>query len=135
METQEKKKISVFLAEDDDLLAKSMANLLVSKGLQVLVADSVKTARVKLDNQKFAVLILDIQLKDGNTLELIREIRNDRKGPNKDTPIILTSGLLDKSLINTLGHYVQDALVKPFKSEELIHRIVTVLKGKTHDKR
>jgi CheY-like chemotaxis protein len=71
--------LQILLVEDHEDSARMLACLLTLHGFRVEVAGTVRAAREKAHQLRYDVLISDLQLPDGNGLDLMRELR--RSGP------------------------------------------------------
>lgn len=110
----------IFLADDDQhmlLLAE-----LIFKGWEVdfqLSSDGAQALKILGDN-KFDVILLDIQMPGKTGLEIVQLIRSKPDHPNYSTPIISISANVLKSDIH---HYLEsgfyDYLTKPFREVEM----------------
>src|SRR5438067_12458361 len=81
-------------------------------------------ARLKFDEEKPALVILDLGLPDANGLDLLREIRK-----HADTPVLaLTARAEDVQKIEALEAGMDDYLTKPFNPKELVARVRAVLR-------
>jgi DNA-binding response OmpR family regulator len=126
---QDLRRFQILLAEDEPELAEVLTDALHEKGHKVIVCNSVSWVQQKLANQRFDLLIFDINLVDGTTERLIEHIRtHEYANLNMETPIIIISGFLDASVVANVRKYVQGALVKPFSIDDLDKRIRAVLK-------
>lgn len=67
----------VLLIDDEEKLRNLMARIigLEGEGFDVVQADSAKSARKKLNQEDFDVVICDVKLPDGNGVDLITEIK------------------------------------------------------------
>ena len=84
-------------------------------------------ARVKLDEERPALVILDLGLPDANGLDLLREMR--RKA---DTPVLaLTARAEDLQKIEALESGMDDYMTKPFNPKELVARVRAILRRTT----
>ena len=96
---------------------------------QVDVADTIRTAKLKLKSNTYSLLLLDVLLPDGSGMDLCREIQSDPQYQN--IPIVfLTSkdSISDKVLGFSIG--VDDYIVKPFDPAELSARVdVRIMKS------
>lgn len=78
----------------------------------------------EIENKKFDLIITDLRLPNLNGDELIRRMKSS-KGPNRQTPVVLTSGYLSDFGDGkaTLGDEQSDASVyllpKPFRRRDL----------------
>ena len=117
---------NVLVVEDDEELRNTLVNALARAGFGAFGASSVREARSKLRNQKFACLLFDIHLGDERADEVIAELRGLRSHPNADTPIIVVSGHLDRDLIGSIRAHVQGALVKPFRLDAVLEAVKRV---------
>ncbi len=115
----------ILLVEDDTLLANSLKKFLEMHGLDVEVAYSFEEATELLERKKYDIYVLDVNLGDGDGIELLESLRHFKD----DTPTIFISALTDISTIaRGFNAGAEDYLKKPFDPEELVVRIKARLK-------
>ena len=110
----------ILLIEDDRLIGESIQQILESKNYKVDWFEDGQSLLIAIKNNKFDVIILDLNLPDISGEKLIRIIRNQKI----TTPIIIIStrnSIDDK--VNILDIGADDFITKPFDSSELIARI------------
>ncbi len=111
------KGLKVFLLDDDVALAQLVSRELESRGLQVRTAHSLAQARVSFPKFAADLAISDINLPDGNGLELVREWRKSH--PEMPVIFVTAHGAIDSAITAfRLGAF--DYLQKPFVIEDLI---------------
>lgn len=87
-------------------------------------ADSVKSARQAIEEEIPELVILDINLPDGDGFSLFREIRE-----SSDVPILFLSARdADSDRLFGLGLGADDYMVKPFLMQELLLRLSGILR-------
>ena len=87
-------------------------------------ADSVKAARQAIAEEMPELVILDINLPDGDGFSLFREIR-----AHSDVPILFLSARdADSDRLFGLGLGADDYLTKPFLMQELLLRVSGILR-------
>jgi DNA-binding NarL/FixJ family response regulator len=91
-----KRRISVVIVEDHDLLADNLVRLLESGGdiRVVAVATTVADAITAVDQHTPDLVVMDHRLPDGTGIDATRRIKADRP----DLPVILLTGALDQSI-------------------------------------
>lgn len=107
---------SVLVVDDEPTLLKNVVRSLRRDGFEVLTATDNANAGWTMRERKVDALCLDINLPDGNGLDLLEEVR--RTAP--DLPVIVISGVpttQNKARAAALG--VQSFLEKPFALSEL----------------
>ncbi len=110
----------IFLLEDDTALSRGIRMALCGAERDVILADSIAQAREKLEEVRFNLLILDINLPDGSGLDLLRNLRNR----GDDTPVILlTANDLEMDEVNGLEAGADDYITKPFSLAVLRARV------------
>ncbi len=115
----------ILLVEDDRLLADSLKRYLESEGFEVDVAYSFNEAVDMLDRKKYDMYVLDVNLGDGDGIELLEDLRRFAD----DTPTIFISALTDiKTITRGFNAGAEDYIKKPFDPEELVVRIKARLK-------
>jgi DNA-binding NtrC family response regulator len=106
----------VLVVDDEATLLKNVARSLRAGGFEVITAPDCADARKALSRGHVDALCLDINLPDGDGLELLEEIR--RTAP--DLPTIVISGAAtaeNRSRAARLG--VHEFLRKPFRLADL----------------
>ena len=69
--------MKILIIEDDVALAQGIAMVLEEEGYETLVASSLKKGKELLEKESFQLLILDINLPDGNGLEFCKIHRKE----------------------------------------------------------
>jgi len=122
----------VLLVEDDPQFSKVASRMLGLRGYEVRTAPDVPTARRffgefgELGERSTGVVLMDIELPDGNGIDLCREIR-----ATSDVPVIFVSGLeKTDALVESAFDAGGDAYMsKPVNFNELAKRIEEVMQG------
>src|SRR5256885_561002 len=104
----------VLIVDDDADSAATMRELVGVDRFSVAVAHTLRDARRQMAMQPPSLVLLDLQLPDGNGMDLF----GDQQVP-QDSQIVLVTGhaSLDSS-IEALRRGAMDYLVKPVRSEE-----------------
>ncbi|CRI34279.1 copper response regulator transcription factor CrdR [Helicobacter heilmannii] len=115
---------TLFLLEDDFLLHKALAEFLEHAGFAVVGAYNQARALEILGQQSFDLLLLDVQLPEGDSFELLETLRD----LSINTPAIFISVRGDiHALRQAFGVGASDYLKKPFDLEELRLRMERLL--------
>ena len=119
------------------MIEDNSANILYSKdmfeqwNLPLDIAPCLEDAR-KLLTCKYDVILSDVKLPDGDGLEFIGEIRNNKDAINNKTPvIILTASATTKGAERAKELDVKSYLSKPFPPNELINELHNVFNLKS----
>ncbi|MDR3605945.1 MAG: response regulator transcription factor [Oligoflexia bacterium] len=114
----------VLLVEDDPLIVKTLKMSLPYKGFEVTSCESFKQGIETFRSRSFDVVLLDVNLPDGNGFELCREIRKE----NDTVPILMLTAKTDEaSAVQGLGEGADDYIRKPYGVQELTARITRLL--------
>lgn len=114
---------NILLVEDDKSIAYSLKEALEKRNYHVFLAN-LKSEALQQLNPYIDLIILDIQLPDGNGIELCQEIRQ-----NNQTPILFLSCLnTEETIVKGLNAGGDDYICKPFGIKELCARIECVLR-------
>ena len=105
----------ILLLEDDALLGKRLAARLESMGAEVTTATNLAEARGALGNLHFDFALLDLNLPDGLSLDLLRE----RIIPENVVTVLMTAEGGVRSAVDAIRLGAADYLAKPFDFEEL----------------
>ena len=108
----------ILIVEDDECIADSLKEMLENRDYIVEVSYSKKETLEKL-NEYIDLILLDIQLPDGNGISLCKEIKE-----KYEMPIIFLSCLNDEeTIVRGLNEGGDDYVCKPFGIKELCARI------------
>ena len=114
----------ILLVEDNEIIIKGLKYSLEQEGFEITPAKSVYDAKIKLENNKYNLIILDVMLPDGNGFELCKYIKEREKTP----VIFLTAKDEEQDVVKGLELEAEDYIIKPFRTRELILRINNILK-------
>jgi DNA-binding response OmpR family regulator len=122
----------LLLVEDDPVIATFLADNLTADGYDVLLADTVLDALTLLEDERPDIAVVDIRLREGTGLELIRRVRAaDGVATRLDPslPVVVLSaqaGELDR--VRGFERGADDFVAKPFAYGELRLRVAAVLR-------
>ena len=112
---------NILLIEDNDYIIKGIKYLLETNNYKMSIAKTLKEASNLLAN-KYDLIILDLMLPDGDGLEFYEENLKNK------TTLILTAKDDEDVISSSLDAGVEDYIIKPFRSKELLSRINKILK-------
>ena len=116
--------MKIIIIEDDLVLAQGVKLALAKEGYEVICCASLKAARQVLDKEPVSLIILDINLPDGDGLEFCRTYQQV-----SSTPILmLTAKDTEQDEIDGLMAGARDYITKPFHIGVLRARVKVLLK-------
>ena len=124
--------MKIFLLEDDDAIGMGLKYSLEKEGYEVTLAKTVSEAKVSSKANEYDLCILDINLPDGSGYDVCKDIKE-----SGDVPVIfLTAADAEVNVVMGLEMGADDYICKPFRVNELMARIKSVLRraGKTSEK-
>ncbi len=121
----------ILIVEDDSLLNKTLAYNLTSDGYEVTGVLNARTATTKLSSSEYDLVLLDINLPDGNGYDLCRLI----KPAHPDTMVIfLTANDQESDQIRGYEVGAVDYITKPFSIGALQRKISAMFSMLEHHK-
>lgn len=116
--------MNLFLLEDDDAIGMGLKYSLEKEGYTVTHVRTKIEAMESWKNGTYDLCILDINLPDGNGYDVCRYIKE-----KEDTPVIfLTASDAEVNVVMGLEMGADDYVCKPFRINEFMARIKTVLR-------
>ena len=114
----------ILLVEDDEAIGMGLTYSLEKEGYEVLVAKNAADARAAWKPETYDICVLDINLPDGSGYDLCRQIKR-----SEDVPVIfLTAVDAEVNVVMGLELGADDYICKPFRINELMARIRSVLR-------
>ena len=122
---------TILVVEDETSIASFVAAYLRNAGYAVKTAASAQTALITLAGETPALVILDLNLPDGDGVELCRRIRK-----TSDVPILMLTAR-DEDIDKIIGLEVgaDDYMTKPFNPRELVARVKSILRRAAPERR
>jgi DNA-binding response OmpR family regulator len=117
--------MKILIIEDELALAESIGLYLTDEGYVCELAYDYSSASFKINAYDYDCVIVDINLPDGNGLDIIRELKKSR-APSGIIIISARNSLDDR--ITGLDIGADDYLVKPFNLSELNSRVKSVIR-------
>lgn len=114
----------ILVVEDERAISEPLAKLLAREGFEATVAGTVADALAEFAAGAPDLILLDLNLPDGDGRDVAREIRRSSGVPI----IMLTARGTETDRIVGLEIGADDYVVKPFSSAEVIARIRAVLR-------
>lgn len=114
----------LLVVEDDKAIAQFLISSLSAAGMNASLSQTLQQALESFKTKKPQLMILDLELPDGDGKELIKQLRE-----HSDIPIIVLSARQseqEKVACFNLG--ADDYLAKPFGIQELLARVQVALK-------
>ncbi|MDD3769064.1 response regulator transcription factor [Sulfuricurvum sp. IAE1] len=115
----------ILLLEDDPNLSESVGEYLEENGYEVVCVYDAQEAEDAMFEQKFDLLLLDVNVPGGDGFSLLKSSRADG---NATPAIFITSRNAMSDLESGFESGGDDYLRKPFELKELLLRIKTILK-------
>ncbi|MDQ0595069.1 DNA-binding response OmpR family regulator [Chryseobacterium ginsenosidimutans] len=110
----------ILIAEDDELILKTIEHKLLKEGHEVVLSRNGKEAIETLKNESIDLAITDIMMPFASGIEILSAI----KIMGKQIPVIMLSSMgQEEVVLNAFDLGASDFIVKPFSPNELILRI------------
>ena len=114
----------ILIVEDDLQISQFLQSSLKASGYQTLSASTIAVGKQLLSEHKPALLLLDLNLPDGDGRDFIAYVRK-----NSDIPILVISARQsEQEKVDCFNLGADDYLAKPFGVNELLARIKVSLK-------
>jgi two-component system alkaline phosphatase synthesis response regulator PhoP len=121
--------LNILIVEDETNLGDTLYDYLDSKGFNCKLETTIESAKERFLSEDFKthVLLLDINLPDGNGLDLARELREIRQ----DFVLLFLSAMNDpETKFEGLNLGAEDYITKPFDLRELNLRLNRIIENK-----
>ncbi|WP_040330535.1 response regulator transcription factor [Clostridium ihumii] len=118
---------TILIIEDDRILNRGVSFALKKEGYDILSAYTKLEGKQIILNNKIDFLLLDINLPDGNGIELCTEIREKVSFPI----VYFTANDTEEDMVKGFESGCDDYIAKPFSVELLKHKISAMLRRNT----
>ncbi|NUU99939.1 transcriptional regulator [Marinitoga sp. 1154] len=116
---------SILIVEDDPDIKDILKTYLEIERYEIFEVDSINEMTKFLNSNKVDIILLDIMLPDGDSVDILPYIRSK----NKNTGIIIISAKnTDRDKIFGIESGADDYITKPFNPREVVARVRALLK-------
>lgn len=122
---------SLLLLEDEPLLRRRLASQLEQLGFEVTLADSVSSARRALQSIDFDCALLDVNLPDGRSIELLEQ----KVLPANVITIMMTAEGGISGAVDAIRRGADDYVAKPVDPDELSLRFLSCRRSRGSKRR
>ncbi len=112
----------IFIVDDDKEYVKELKNFLESESFQVVISTNTQEACLKLQKQRFDIILADLDIDHRSGEWLVNLMRRDSAHVNNKTPVIIVSGFMSIGSPR-LKDMVQNFVEKPISLMSLIEAI------------
>jgi DNA-binding NtrC family response regulator len=117
---------SVLIVDDDPGVRAGLVRAVAGVGHRALPVDGLAAARDALAREELDCVLLDIRLKDGDGIDLLREMRS---GPHRETPVIMATAYGDSErTIQAMKAGAFEYVTKPFDLPVLLDAVGRAVK-------
>lgn len=110
----------ILIAEDDELILRTIEHKLLKEGYEVLLTRNGNEAIDQIKNTKIDLIITDIMMPFASGIEILAAM----KSTEKNIPVIMLSSMgQEEVILNAFDLGASDFIVKPFSPNELMLRI------------
>lgn len=121
--------MKILLVEDQFINQKLMKNVLEKGGYEVTPASDGESALKLLSENKYDIILMDIQMPELNGYEVAKKFRQMEKVSGEYTPILaMTANSLAGDREKSLDSGMDDYIAKPLNMVEINSRIEALLK-------
>jgi signal transduction histidine kinase/DNA-binding response OmpR family regulator len=131
-------KLQVLLVEDNEFNQILAVDTLkeIAPDISIDIANNGKVAVNKATNKLYDIILMDIQMPEMNGVEATKLIRSTLKVPHSQVKIIaMTANVMKEDIESYLEAGMNEYVSKPFNTEVLVHKIISLQDTSALDKR
>jgi CheY-like chemotaxis protein len=120
----ERMKVNILVIDDEESIRFSFSRFLTAEGHVVVTAQDYREALARMDETEFKLIIVDIFLKDGWGIDILREVMQRNL---KTRVIMMTAYPSTETADASFGMNAAGYLVKPLRQEGLLNSVNEIL--------
>lgn len=125
----DKNTIDCLIIDDDPGICRVLQAYCENLGTfrHIIVANDGQLGSNKLRNQKFGLILLDVNMPKKNGIDVLGDFDKDQ--PNSLDDVVIVSGELNKDKISSiLSTGIKSFIIKPFKEAQFQEKVLPILK-------
>lgn len=120
----------ILIVDDDKNICKILHQYCINMGCfnNIVVAHDGSVGSAKLDNQKFDVIILDINMPKRSGIDILRDMSKSKNSKNQTANVVVITGSLEKEKMQEIiACGCRNFLVKPFDEASFQEKVLKML--------
>src|SRR5579859_3602051 len=118
---------SILVIDDEAEIREGLELLLKTEGYRVTMADTGQSGLLRLGEQPYDLLLLDVSLPDRNGIELLKDIR--RQDPHLPIVLITAYGSIEMARA-AFKSGAMDYITKPWSNDELLAQVAQAVESR-----
>src|SRR5260221_7663746 len=118
---------AILVVDDESEIREGLELLLTREGYGVSSAETGQSGLGKLEERPYDLLLLDVSLRDGNGLDLLREVR--RRASDLPVVLIPAYGSIDMARAAFKGGAL-DFITKPWSKDEFLAQVAQAVESR-----
>ncbi|MCD4785051.1 MAG: response regulator [Candidatus Eremiobacteraeota bacterium] len=114
--------LNILIIEDEEQIRKEIRRIVSAPGIHVDEAEDGSSAIMKINNNRYDLVILDLVLPNVDGMDVLREIR-DNEEMSELPVVILSSKNKDEDVFEGYRNKTNYYITKPFTEDQLIKGI------------
>lgn len=121
----------LLIVDDDKNVAEVINESLAELFDSIDSALNVEKALEFIQQSKYDLIILDINLDGRNGAEIIQFLSGHKENVNQKTPVFIISGIINQNFLDKNKMRFAGILIKPFDINELLQTTMVILQGRS----
>ena len=118
-----KYKYTILVIDDSAVIRAQLKDILTSFGYEALVAKDENAALEQIKNKKIHIVIIDVELKNSNGIDFLKNNHKLIVKDKKITPLVISSTINTETIKSSIKAGAVDTLKKPYVEEEVILKV------------
>jgi DNA-binding NtrC family response regulator len=111
---------SILLIDDEEIILKSMNNILAQEGYKVTLADSGEKGLGLFEKGEYHLVITDLVMSGSDGINVIKQVKQTRP----ETMMLMITGCGEtQRTVQAMSEGADDYILKPCKRDELIQKV------------
>lgn len=117
----------LLIVDDNQEILDVVQEILKDQFDRIETASTVEEAQLKLNNDVFSFIVLDIKLETRNGAEVVKYLIENPTNENGKCPVLILSGIINESFSEKFGSRFAGVVMKPFNHDKLIAMVKAIL--------
>jgi response regulator RpfG family c-di-GMP phosphodiesterase len=118
---------SILIIDDSNDIQDILSDILAPLKVEITLTSTIEGAFKVLNEKKFDLIILDINLNGRNGGEIFKGLIEQKENPNHGTRVFILSGIINSVFIEKNKFRFAGIMIKPFEHDEFVSKVSEIL--------